>query len=274
MNRTFEKTIEHLIDTFLDRVPSILLAIITLVLGIWLIKFLIRFIHKRLTRGKIDISIAEFLSSIIRVILYILLFLSVASTLGIQTTSFVTMLGAAGLAVGLALQGSLSNFAGGVLILFFKPFRVGHYISSSNNVSGTVTKIDILYTTLKADNGTTIYAPNGPLANAVINNSSDNATRQAEYKIDISYQSDIDTARKVILDVLRSDKSVLKKPEPAVVVNGFGDYGIILVARAWINNKDFWPAYHANYQKIKEALDANRIGLPYNGTYITNEKTV
>src|SRR5690606_23335694 len=167
---------------------------------------------------KIDISLAEFLTSIIRVLLYVLLFLSVASTLGIETTSFVTMLGAAGLAVGLALQGSLSNFAGGVLILLFKPFRVGHFISTSNSVSGTVLKIDILYTTLKAGNGTTIYAPNGPLANAVINNVSDKSTRQAEYKVGISYNANIDTARKIILSVLESDESIFKDPKPAVLV--------------------------------------------------------
>jgi len=263
MNRTLEKALENIINSVLDRIPDILLALVTLLIGAWLIKFLIYFIHKRLTKGKIDVSAAEFLTSITRVVLYILLFLSVASTLGIQTTSFVTMLGAAGLAIGLALQGSLSNFAGGVLILFFRPFRVGHYISSSNSVSGTVLKIDILYTTLKADNGTTIYAPNGPLANAVINNSSDNATRQAEYKIGISYSDNIDTARKVILNMLTSDKLILEKPAPAVLVDSLGDSAVILVIRAWINNKDFWPTYHANYQKIKEELDANGIGMPY-----------
>ena len=262
MNRTLEKALENIINSVLDRIPDILLALVTLLIGAWLIKFLIYFIHKRLTKGKIDVSAAEFLTSITRVVLYILLFLSVASTLGIQTTSFVTMLGAAGLAIGLALQGSLSNFAGGVLILFFRPFRVGHYISSSNSVSGTVLKIDILYTTLKADNGTTIYAPNGPLANAVINNSSDNATRQAEYKIGISYSDNIDTARKVILNMLTSDKLILEKPAPAVLVDSLGDSAVILVIRAWINNKDFWPTYHANYQKIKEELDANGIGMP------------
>lgn len=273
MNLALEKTVDNFINTVLESVPSIIKAVIILVIGIWLIKLFIRLIHNRLTRSKIDISVAEFLSSVFSVILYILLFLSVAATLGIPTTSFVAILGAAGLAIGLALQGSLSNFAGGVLILFFKPFRVGHYISSSNSVSGTVLKIDILYTTLKADNGTTIYAPNGPLANAVINNSSDNATRQAEYKISISYNDNIDTARKVILNVLTSDSLILQKPAPAVLVSSLDENAVILVIRAWINNKDFWPTYHANYQKIKEELDANGISMPQKEIRIITNNT-
>lgn len=261
MNTKVERNLEKLIDSFLDRLPSLLLAILTLVVGIWLIRVLINFLHRRFTNGKIDVSLADFLTSIIRVLLYVLLFLSVASTLGIQTTSFVTMLGAMGLAVGLALQGSLSNFAGGVLILLFKPFRVGHFISSSNDVSGTVLKIDILYTTLKAGNGTTIYAPNGPLANAVINNTSDNTTRQAEYKLSIAYNNNIDTARKVILELLAKNNLILKTPNPVVLVDSL-DSATVLVIRCWIKNKEFWPVYHDTYQRIKEVLDANNILLP------------
>lgn len=262
MNNKMERTVENLIDSFINKLPAVLLAIVTFIIGVWLIKVLLRFLHKRFTNGKIDISLAEFLTSIIRVLLYILLLLSVASTLGIQTTSFVTMLGAAGLAIGLALQGSLSNFAGGVLILLFKPFRVGHFISTDHNVAGTVLKIDILYTTLKATNGTTIYAPNGPLANAVINNASDNPTRMAEYKIRISHENNIDTVRKIILEVLESDAHILKEPKPVVLLDSLVDNVVILVIRSWINNKDFWPIYHANYQKIKETLDQHNINLP------------
>ncbi len=262
MNNRTLKTIDHLLDAIVDRVPSLLMAIVTLLVGIWLIKFFVRFLHKRFTHGKLDISIAEFLTSVARVILYILLFLSVASTLGIQTTSFVTMLGAAGLAIGLALQGSLSNFAGGLLILFFKPFRVGHYISTNNNVAGTVLKIDILYTTLKSGNGTTVYAPNGPLANAVINNSSDNETRMAEYKIDITYENSIEHVREIILSVLESDKQLLKNPAPVVLVDGMANGNVTLVIRAWVNNSNFWSVYHANFQRIKETLDQHSVVLP------------
>jgi len=241
---------------------KIIFALIILLAGLWLIKKCIKFLHKHFQKNSIDLSLSEFLISIINVILYILLFISFASIIGIPTSSFLAVLGTAGLAIGLALQGSLSNFAGGVLILMFKPFKVGHDISSSNSVSGKVLKIDILYTTLRAGNGTTIYAPNGPLANAVINNTSDNTTRQAEYKINISFDNNIDTARKIILAVLESEPLILKDPKPAVVVGAISDTAIVLLIRAWAENANFWTMYHSTYQKLKEAMEANQIKLP------------
>lgn len=253
---------EGFVAILINWLPGFFMAIVTLLAGIWLIKRLIGFLHRRFHKNSIDISLSEFLVSIVNVVLYVLLIISCASMIGIQTTSFVAVLGAAGLAVGLALQGSLSNFAGGVLILLFKPFRVGHNISSSNNVSGTVLKIDILYTTLKAGNGTTIYAPNGPLANAVINNVSDNDTRQAEYKISVAVDTNINLARQTILTVLDQDTLILKDPKPVVLVGSLGDNAIVLVVRAWALNGDFWAAYYANYQKLIEALKDNGIKLP------------
>lgn len=262
MNR-IELNLERLLDTFISKLPTLLLALITLLIGFWLIKFLVRFLNNHLNKGKIDLSLSNFLISILKVVLYILLLVTVASTLGIETSSFVAILAASGLAIGLALQGSLSNFAGGVLILLFKPFKVGHFISSSNNVNGTVLKIDILYTTLKAGNGTTVYAPNGPLANAVINNVSDNINRMQEYSIGISYDANIDTARKVILNVLTNDQLILKDPAPVVLVSSLGDNAVNLTIRSWSANGDFWPTYHRNFQLLKEALDQNNIGIPY-----------
>ncbi|MET1055396.1 MAG: mechanosensitive ion channel domain-containing protein [Pedobacter sp.] len=253
----------------LDRLPNFLLSVFLLLAGIWIIKRFVRFLRRHFHRNSIDISLSEFLISIINVVLYIVLIISCASMIGIQTSSFVAVLGAAGLAVGLALQGSLSNFAGGVLILLFKPFRVGHNISSSNNVSGLVLKIDILYTTLKAGNGTTIYAPNGPLANAVINNVSDNETRQAEYKLNVAYDTNIDHARKAILAILENDELVLKDPKPAVLVGSLGETGIVLIVRAWIDNSNFWAVYYSNYQKLIEVLDSSNIKLPNTSPQIT-----
>jgi len=259
---------ENFADLLIKFLPNLLFTIVLLFAGLWLIKRFVKFLHQHLNRNSVDTSLSEFLISIVNVVLYVLLVICIASRLGIETTSFVAVLGAAGLAVGLALQGSLSNFAGGVLIILFKPFRVGHNITSSNNVSGTVLKIDILYTTLKAGNGTTIYAPNGPLANAVINNASDNEVRQAEYKISVSFTTNIDIARKVILSVLENDPLILKDPAPAVLVSSLGDSAIVLIIRAWTANSDFWPAYYANYQKLKEALEANAIELPSTATVV------
>lgn len=253
---------ESFVKNIADRLPDFFMAVIMLLAGLWLIKRLVNFLHGRFQRNSVDISLREFLISIIKVVLYVMLVISCASMIGIQTSSFVAVLGAAGLAVGLALQGSLSNFAGGVLILLFKPFRVGHSISSGNNVSGTVVKIDILYTTLKAANGTTIYAPNGPLANAVINNTSDNEIRQAEYKIAIAYENNIDIVRKALLEVLENNELVLKDPKPQVLVSSLADSAINLLVRCWTLNGNFPTVYHQNYQKIKETLDAHQISLP------------
>lgn len=259
---------ESFITRALEKLPDLVLAIVTLLIGLWLIKKLIRVLQSRFQKNSVDISLREFLISIIKVVLYVLLIISCASMVGIQTSSFVAVLGAAGLAVGLALQGSLSNFAGGVLILLFKPFRVGHNITSSNNVAGTVLKIDILYTTLKAGNGTTIYAPNGPLANAVINNASDNEIRQAEYKIAVSYDNNIDTVRRILLNILESNPLILQEPKPQVLVSSLADNSIVLLVRGWAANADFWNAYYANYQKIKEELEANHISFPNNNPSI------
>ena len=267
MNR-LETYAESFITRALEKLPDLVLAIVTLLIGLWLIKKLIRVLHSRFQKNSVDVSLREFLISIIKVILYVLLVISCASMVGIQTSSFVAVLGAAGLAVGLALQGSLSNFAGGVLILLFKPFRVGHNITSSNNVAGTVLKIDILYTTLKAGNGTTIYAPNGPLANAVINNASDNEIRQAEYKITIAYTNNIDTVRKILLDILDNNPVILKDPKPQVLVSSLADNAIILLVRGWAPNADFWTSYYANYQKIIEELEANQVSFPNNNPSI------
>jgi small conductance mechanosensitive channel len=253
---------DHFADLIVSYFGLFLLAAIVLYVGSWLIRKGVRFLHNHFHKNRIDLSLSEFLISIINVVLYVLLIISIASILGIPTTSFLTVLGTAGLAVGLALQGSLSNFAGGVLILLFKPFKVGHNITSSNNVSGTVLKIDILYTTLRAGNGTTIYAPNGPLANAVINNTSDNESRQAEYKINISFDNNIDTARRAILGVLETETLILVEPKPVVHVGSMGENNLVLIVRAWTANENFWPVYYGTYQKIKEALDAHDIKLP------------
>jgi len=253
---------EQFADLLVSYFGKFLLAVVVLVVGVWLIKKCVKFLRNHFHKNSIDLSLSEFLISLINVVLYVMLIISIATIIGIPTTSFITVLGTAGLAVGLALQGSLSNFAGGVLILLFKPFRVGHNITSSNNVAGTVLKIDILYTTLRAGNGTTIYAPNGPLANAVINNASDNDTRQAEYKINISFDNNIENARKAILTVLENDSLILKDPKPAVLVGSMGDSAIVLIVRAWTANINFWPVYYATYQKIKESMDANDIKLP------------
>lgn len=257
-----EKFLNHLEDLLLITIPKVLLGLVLLIIGTWLIRLFMRYLQSRFIKRDVDPSLHVFLSRLVKIALYIALFLSVAGTMGIKTTSFLAMLGGAGLAIGLALQGSLSNFAGGILILLFKPFRIGDYVSSTNDAAGTVEKIDILYTTLRTDKGMMVYAPNGPLANSVITNYSSSDKRKAEYSLSISYHSDIQKARQIILNVLDNDDLVLKTPAPEVVVNDIGPSSVQLLIRAWIGNANFWSVFYKNREAIKIALDQNEISIP------------
>lgn len=253
---------EHIHELFFIIAPRILVALVLLILGSWLIKLFMRYIHSRFERRAVDVSLRLFLSRIIKITLYIVLVLAIAGNLGIKTTSFLAVLGGAGLAIGLALQGSLSNFAGGVLILLFKPFRVGDYIASTSDASGTVENIDLLYTTLRTAEGVLVFAPNGPLANSVITNYSDLVERRAEYSIDLSYDSDTRQIRDVILGLLKNDQRVLTKPAPEVLVNGISNGAVKLVIRYWSPKGSYWGAYHDIFEKIKTALKDNQVTIP------------
>lgn len=262
MNNTSNFT-DFLSEFIYTHGPRILLAIVTLLVGIALIKYIVRLLNRRFEKRNVDKSLRSFLSSLTSFLLYVLLLLSVATMIGIETTSFIAVLGAAGLAIGLALQGSLSNFAGGVLILFFKPFRVGDYISTTNDVSGTVQKIDILYTTLTTPSNEEVYAPNGPLANSVITNFSRNKTRRLDFQIRISYDSDINKARQLMLDIFNSDKRILQEPTaPAVLLNQLGDNSVNLVGRIWVGSGDYWGVFFELQEQIKETLQANQVAIP------------
>ncbi|SEL07589.1 mechanosensitive ion channel family protein [Parapedobacter koreensis] len=258
-----EPALERVIETTLAKVPGLVLSIVLLFVGSWLIGLILKMLHRRFERRNVDLSLRDFVASIVKIALYIMLILSVASMVGIQTTSFIAVLGAASLSIGLALQGSLSNFAGGMLILLFRPFRVGDYVSSAAGASGTVERIDILYTTLRTAEGVTVFAPNGPLANSVITNYSSISQRRIEYQIGISYESNIKEARSVILKVLAADERLLKTPEPEVHVGELADSAVNLIIRAWAPKDVYWDAYYGNFESIKLAFDANGITIPY-----------
>lgn len=259
----FEVALERVFEAVIAKIPSIILAVIILILGVWLIRAIVRIARNRFERRNVDLSLRDFVLSILKFILYTMLIISVASMVGIQTTSFVAVLGAASLSIGLALQGSLSNFAGGVLILLFRPFRVGDYISSAGGAAGTVSRIDILYTELRNAEGISIFAPNGPLANSVISNYTDISNRRAEYFIGIAYESDIREARQIILNVLHADERVLRIPAPEVRVHELADSAVVLVIRFWAPNAIYWNTYYDNFEMIKLALDEGGIRIPY-----------
>jgi len=254
---------EYLIKMLMDKGPSVLMAIITLVVGWWLTNFFVRAIKKAMTKKGEELgSLSHFFGRIINITLKVLLILSVASMIGIQTTSFMAIIGTAGLAIGLALQGSLANFAGGVLIIILKPFKIGDFIDANGHL-GTVNRIDIFNTTINTPDNKLIVIPNGALSNAPITNYSAQEIRRVEIKIGISYKSDIKLARKIIIDSLNKDERILKDPEPKVLLTELADSSLNLSVRAWVNTDNFWPVYWDNIENIKEELDKGGVEIPF-----------
>lgn len=240
---------------------KLIVAIFILALGAWVVKSLNRFISNLMVRRNVDASLRPFLSSIIGVALWVLLIVVVISQIGIEMTSFIAVLGSAGLAIGLALQGSLSNFAGGVLILTIKPFRVGDFIEAQGQ-SGTVHLINIFNTVLKTGDNKTIYMPNGPLASSVVVNFSVENTRRVELLFSISVNNDIGKVRQILQQLISADSRILPEPEPAIVVTNFAEHAITISVRVWCNRIDYWPLFWEMTEKAKAAFEANGIALP------------
>jgi small conductance mechanosensitive channel len=253
---------ERAIDLMFQFGPALIKSLILLLVGRYVIRLIMKVFGKTLEKYEIDPSLASFFKSFISALLWVLLLISVATTLGMEMTSFVAILGAAGLAVGLALQGSLSNFAGGVLILVFKPFRVGDTIEAQGTI-GSVESIDILYTKIRNFDNKVVTVPNGALANNSIINYSQKPTRRVEIKVGVAYGTDLKKTRQVILDVLKQDERIHGEPEPVVKFTNFGDSSLDLTIRVWVDAADLWPVYWDNMEAIKEAFEANDIEIPF-----------
>lgn len=259
----FAGGLEVMITNTMGALPKIGVGVLILVIGGFVIKSFLRGLRHRFEKKNMEKSLRGFLLSIIQVSLYVLLLLTAASTMGIQMTSFLTIFASAGLAIGLALQGSLSNFAGGVLILLFKPFKVGEYISNPSGTEGTVDKIDLLYTTLTGPTGLKIYSPNGPLANSVITNYTDIASRRYDFVVGISYDANIKVAQTAILEALAKDERVKQDPVPLVYVNSLADSSVNLNVRVWMERANYWDTVFAIQQLIKNTLDTANIEIPF-----------
>lgn len=242
----------------------VLLALVVLLLGIQVIKIVRRILRRSLQKGNADVGVVQFLDSFVKVVLYILLLFMIASGFGLDATSVVALLGSAGVAIGLAVQGSLSNFAGGVLILLLKPFRVDDYIKmDSDGHEGTVREIQLFYTKLATPDNHVVIIPNGALANSSILNMSALAERRMDIIVGISYDADIRRAREVILQVLEEDKAVLQDQDHRVFVQELADSGVNLNVRCWALNEEYWECKWRITEQIKYALDEAGISIPY-----------
>ena len=252
--------VDQAISLVMTYAPKVVLAIITLLIGLWLINRFVGVLDSKL--GKKDPTLNKFLCGLIGAILKILLFISVASMVGIATTSFIAIIGAAGLAVGLALQGSLGNFAGGVLILIFKPFKVGDAIEAQGFL-GSVREISILYTIVDTFDNRRVVIPNGSLSNATLVNVNFYDTRRCDMTFGIAYGDDIDKARSVIKQLLDEDERVLPEPEPRISVGSLGDNSVNIIVRPWTKTDDLWPVYWDMHERVKKAFDKEGLTIPF-----------
>ncbi len=265
--------IEKSISMLVDAIPALVRAILTLIIGLFIIRTVLKILRKRFEARNVDMSLRGFLMSIIKFIFYALLILMVASNLGFQTTAILGALSGLVLAAGLALQGSLSNFAGGVLVLLFRPFEVGDYIENSAGTEGTVEKIDLLYTTLSNSQGIKVFSPNGALANSVIRNFSKISKRRIDFQLGISYDDNIKEVKQAIEKLLDSDARVLKTPKPEILVKELTSSGVVLTVRTWAAKENFASLNSEIQDMVKKAVYEGGFKNPFATTtfHIVNE---
>jgi len=244
---------DRMLVFFEDYVPRVISALVVLVIGLYLIRIVNRLVRRVMIKRDFDPTLSRFFADILLWALRVLLFVTFISKLGVETSSFVAILGAAGLAVGLSLQGSLSNFAGGMLIIMFKPFRVGDTIEAQG-VTGTVLEIQIFVTKLVTGNNQMIFVPNGALSNGTIVNFSMGGTRRAELLFSIAYDANLKQVKDLIFSILEKNGKVLKDPAPAVVVTELLDNAVRLAIRPWAKNEDYGTMVSEVLETIKTAL--------------------
>jgi small conductance mechanosensitive channel len=250
------------LDIVLTWGPKLVLAIVILVVGIIIINSFSRFLRKFMKKRDVDPTLVPFLVGLISTLLKVMLIISVVDIVGIKTTSFVAVLGAAGLAVGLALQGSLSNFAGGVLILILKPYRVGDYIEAQGN-AGTVTAVQIFNTILLTPDNRKIILPNGAVSGGTITNFSAEETRRMDLIFGIGYDDDLEKAKNVLKDMVSADERILPDPAPFIGVSELGDSSVNLMVRIWCKKEHYWGIHFDWQNNVKLRFDKENITIPY-----------
>nr|WP_315186372.1 mechanosensitive ion channel domain-containing protein [uncultured Flavobacterium sp.] len=260
------------IKVLIDYSPKVISAFLILFVGLYTIRLINRFIRRMMIKRQLDPTLTKFLADILLWVLRVLLFVTFISKLGIETSSFVAVLGAMGLAIGLSLQGSLSNFAGGMLIILFKPFKVGDTIEAQG-VTGTVSEIQIFVTKLITGNNQTIFVPNGSLSNGTIINYSLQGYRRADLTIAISYDTDIKKAKNIINEVLNNNPKILKTPAAEVSVKNLTDNAIQLAVRPWANNEDYSIVFSETLENCKLAFDIEGIAIQPFVTELSKNKS-
>ncbi len=250
------------VDLFVKYGPGILSAILTLVIGLIVISLFTKGLNRVLGFKNIDPSLKGFFLSLSNITLKVLLVITVLGMAGIEMTSFIAILGAAGLAIGMAFSGTLQNFASGVMILIFRPFKVGDFIEACGK-GGTVEEIQVFNTILTTPDNKTIIISNSQISKEIIVNYSTKSTRRVEFVFGIGYEDDIDKAKSIIFEVLNSNKKVNKDPSILVAVKELADSSVNIVARAWVDSSNYWDVYFETLEEVKKSFDKNKISIPY-----------
>lgn len=254
--------VDQIIDLIVRFGMQILAAVVILVVGLWLAKKIRTLFVATLEKRSVDPTLVGFFSSLLYGAFAIFVVIAAISKLGVQTTSFIAVIGAAGLAVGLALQGSLANFASGVLLILFKPFQAGNFIKAGGEM-GTVVEVGILMTEFKTPDNIKIIMPNSQVMGGPITNFSAHPTRRVDMTVGVSYTDDLNKAKKIIEDLLEADERILKEPAPQVVVGNLGDSSVDFIVRPWVNAADLWPVKFDFTKAVKEKFDAEGVSIPF-----------
>lgn len=267
--------VNKIVELTITYAPKLILAFVTLFVGLWLIKWVLSVVGKQMNKHSVDKAVAPFLVSVVGALMRVMLLLSIASLVGIETTSFVAILGAAGLAVGLALQGSLSNFAGGVLILVFKPFKVGDFIEASG-FSGQVKEIQIFHTVIVMPDDRTVIIANGALANGAVVNHNTEGTRLVEVTFGVSYANDLSKVKNVLLNnpILASNNLVIKEgaKKPFVCVLSLNAVDVKMALRVWTKPENYWEVFFFAQEFVKDTCEKDGIvgGMPAQIVHVKN----
>lgn len=261
-NVNLEQVIQQVITFCVDAGKSILLAAVIFIAGRFLISVINRLVAQMMERRKIDATIQSFLRSFINILLTILLLISVVSALGVNTTSFAALLASAGVAVGMALSGNLQNLAGGLIILLFKPYKVGDYVEAQG-VSGTVKEIQIFHTVLVTPDNKIIYVPNGSLSSGSVTNYSLSQLRRVDWTVGVEYGTEIEKVRQTVLDLIKKDGRILTEPAPFIALSALADSSVNITIRVWVKNEDYWGVFFDMNQNIYEVFNREGISFPF-----------
>ena len=254
--------LDKIINFGFEYSPKIIGGIIVLLIGLWITKLITKSVGKALAKSKLDQSLVPFLKSLINIILKILIIITVMGMIGIQMTSFIAIIGAAGLAVGLALAGTLQNFAGGVIILILKPFKVGDFIEAQG-FSGTVKEISIFATMLNTGDKKLIIIPNGPLSTGSLTNFSTEPQRRVDWKFGMAYGDDVENFKKAINDFFAEDTRILKEPASFIGLSELGDSSVNFAVKAWVNSADYWGVFYDINEKVYKKFGDYKLNIPF-----------